>query len=454
MDSNYRRTCLIPALTGRGLIWLLAGVMLPFLALLIDLPFDDLLALLAVFIVAVILRLSLEFLRARAFFQGLIIKSEQEITLLSGNDADIEISLHYQGTRPHATLLLSVDDPPGLKPHALVHRVGLDLENGRHLIQHKVRALSRGAMTLESLTARFVTSSAFAEWQCRLHLSTPISITVYPNTSAFKSSESQPLLYTEQGSRIVEMRGGEGSEFDRLRQYSVGDDLRKIDWKRSARGTSLLVKVYRPETHQRVNIALDCSRRMGNMVDGRIQLDFALDAVASLCQQIVRNDDEVGFFAFDHRELLKLPTRRGRSQQVRIMQSLLSLETSMLEADYLLARRWGLAAGRRSLFVLITSVSSPATVKDIRTTLAPLTRKHLPLLVSIEDLDLVSATREVSNSLQDAYVISAAVQQAELTRQRVLSLARSGIECIHTDITNLPAALVHKYQQLKVAGRL
>ena len=103
MDSNYRRTCLIPALTGRGLIWLLAGVMLPFLALLIDLPFDDLLALLAVFIVAVILRLSLEFLRARAFFQGLIIKSEQEITLLSGNDADIEISLHYQGTRPHVS---------------------------------------------------------------------------------------------------------------------------------------------------------------------------------------------------------------------------------------------------------------------------------------------------------------------------------------------------------------
>ena len=317
-----------------------------------------------------------------------------------------------------------------------------------------IKPLSRGLIELSEITIRFYPRFGVSGWQFSYQLESTHVARVYPNVLSHEQVEIKAFQRLNAGETPTHFRVGEGREFDSLRQYTHGDDLRKVDWKRSANGKGTLVKVYRPETHQRINIAIDCGRRMGSIVDQRLQIEHAADAASQLVRSAKGGDDEIGLFAFNHQVVGQLKSARGVRQEKKIAEELLKLKVGFLESDYDLLATWARSNRKRSLLVFITTLSNPASLEVIRNALWPVRNKHLPLVCAISDRDLNNLVKAPVETLEDSYIVSAGMEQIDKIQQRLQSLRRMGIESIYSDATRLPVALVQKYYQLKNTGRL
>ena len=131
-----------------------------------------------------------------------------------------------------------------------------------------------------------------------------------------------------------------------------------------------------------------------------------------------------------------------------------SLEVGSLEADYQLLTEWARMNKKRSLLLLVTSITNPAGLESIHRALEPVKRKHLPLVFAIADRELAQIAAAKATNLTSAYTIAAASDQLEQVSQRAQSLTRLGIECIHCDVHQLSDRMRSKYYELKMQGRL
>jgi uncharacterized protein (DUF58 family) len=314
--------------------------------------------------------------------------------------------------------------------------------------------LARGNIRWDRAFMRVRSAANIFSWQCEFQIEQPKTHSVAPNASGVIGAKQQAFQRHRAGELLVNKRAAEGREFDSLRQYALGDDLRRVDWKRSSRGRGLMMKVYRPETHQRINIAIDCSRRMGNLIDKRLQLEFATDAASHLVRVANRNADQVGLFAFGHRVLTQVPCRSGPRQEQLLSSKLTELQVGGFEADYQLLSEWAHLNRKRSLLILITSISSPEGLNAIRDALYPVRRKHLPLVFAVADRELEELSLAPAANLDDAYQISAAVEQLDEIRARARQLQREGIDCIYCDVKQLAVMIRERYYSMKASGRL
>lgn len=327
-------------------------------------------------------------------------------------------------------------------------------------VDYDLIARRKGVSSWPGATLRLATGLRLFQFQCAVPFSVPGSMPVFPNPLLRQSDRLLIFRGLHTGMTPNDMAGGEGKEFDRLRPFAHGDELRSVDWKRSARragssfASSLVVRIYRPETHQRIIIALDCSRLMGNLIDNRLQFDYACDAVAALAGLALSSQDEVGLFSFSHRIERAVAPRRGQSQAELISQALMPIEPGTLEPDYDLLRIHCSALRRRALLVLITAAASQDALGRIGASLLPLAKKHLPLVVTISDRSLEAITQRKARTADDAYVISAAVEQQDSIRRALETMGRSGIEYLQSDVEGLSAAINRRYWELKIQGRL
>jgi len=329
----------------------------------------------------------------------------------------------------------------------LPKRTSTALETSLHIT-------GRGIFSWDCVWVRLYSRFGLCALQFRLPFASKVTTDVYPNPELYSLQIDNRSKVRLPGLFKNDHAGGEGKEFDRLRKYSSGDDLRRVDWKRSSNKGTLLVKVYRPETLQRISVMLDCSRRMNNVVAGRLQLDYAVDATASLLNTATANGDRFGLLTFDHRKLNQFASAHGHAHRKIIFECLRDVTPGTLEADYDLIGAWAQETKRRSLLVLITSLSTPTGVEQIRRALLPIRRKHLPLVVAIHDRDLIQLLDAPASSLATAYRIAAGAQQMQEIKSRIAILKQSGIECVYGDATMLPAMAIRKYYELKAMGKL
>ena len=314
--------------------------------------------------------------------------------------------------------------------------------------------LKRGDFSWDQAWYRISLRLSVLTFQGKLPLGGQTAIEVLPNPAAFDRNEEFASRRSVQiGSRRYLM-GIRGREFDGLKRYQPGDDTRLLDWKRSARGRGLVLKTYRPETHQRIAIALDCGRRMTTSVGEYLQLDLAVDAVARLVRTAVDEGDDVGFFAFDDRIRASLKVSKGRRQEELISQHLKKLEASPLESDYSLLVDWVASQNRRSLLILLTSISNPASMSLIVDALAPLKKKHLIIMVAVADRGLTTLAESPPESLDDAFVVAAGEEQLSEIRRALTVLQRGGIESVYADPLELGEELREAYMRSKASGQL
>src|SRR5207244_1226454 len=180
----------------------------------------------------------------------------------------------------------------------------------------------------------------------------------------FRSRDEAELRINEArileiGLRSAQGRGG-GTEFDSLRDYSVDDEFRRIDWAATARAARPIVRTYRAERNQTVLLLLDAGRLMAGRVDDVPRLDHAMDAVMMLTAVATRLGDRAGLVAFDQRVRAVVSPGHSRDQLSRVTEAMYALEPELVESDYRGAFAETLAPFRRpALLRLFTGPARP-----------------------------------------------------------------------------------------------
>jgi uncharacterized protein (DUF58 family) len=277
---------------------------------------------------------------------------------------------------------------------------------------------------------------------------------------AFSSRRHLParlaVLRELDGRSPVAIRGA-GTEFDTLRGYIPGDDVRSIDWRGSARGGGVVVRTWRPEQDRVVEIVLDCGRTSAGRLETdegpTTRLDLLLDAALLLGALAGHAGDRVGVCAVDAAVRAELRPSRRRTLG-ELSASLLTVEPRLVETDHaLLARTVLTRVPRRALLVLLTGLDGPVITEGLLPVLGTLTARHHVLLGAVSDPE----TARAASSLTDAgsVYLAAAAAREELDRAATAERLRSaGVTVIDATPATLAPRLADAYLELKRTGRL
>jgi uncharacterized protein (DUF58 family) len=247
---------------------------------------------------------------------------------------------------------------------------------------------------------------------------------------------------------------GQGTEFDSLREYVRGDDVRSIDWRATARNRNVVVRTWQPERDRRVVLVLDTSRTSAGRVDDVPRLDSAMDAALLLAALAARAGDRVDVVAGDRRVRTRLRSAGGRDVAARLQDAMADLEPVIAEADWtaLVGAVTGLGR-QRALVVLLTPLEAAAVEEGLLPVLPTLTRHHRVVVASVRDPELERLAR-TRGTLDEVYDAAAAEQSLERRRRTADLLRALGVDVVDADAERLPPALADHYLELKATGRL
>ena len=310
---------------------------------------------------------------------------------------------------------------------------------------------------------RFEFGHTALRFRSRLHLvwcdtkvTSPIVVKVYPNMRRAREAELKAL-----GARSVVSSHrktswrGEGREFESMRDYVRGDELRHISWTDTARRGKLTTRQYQIERDQTILIALDAGRLMTARIENETKLDSAVHATLALFSAAARAGDNAGLVVFGRKIKSFLPPSRGRDHIESALEALYGVEPEMIEPSYARAFEFISAnSKRRALVVLLTDLVDEEGSKELLTSLHLLRPRHLPLVVTIADRDLKAVVREAPTSTRELFTQSVA-EEIIHHREAALRLVESqGGLALDVTAAALAPALLETYLRVKERGLL
>lgn len=322
-------------------------------------------------------------------------------------------------------------------------------EHGEWIAVYTTRARRRGAYRFEALDLRVGRPRGWWLRQLRLPISQPAA--VYPSVVAIRRYQLtlRRGMPPRQGRRRAQPPGA-ATAFAGLREYLPGDDPRRINWKATARRDHPISVEVEAERGQQVLILLDCGRLMTAPAGALSKLDHAVNAALLLGWLAQQQGDRVGLLAFTDDVNSYLPPQRGARQVNRLSETLYGISAQFVEPDYgvafaQLARR----VTRRSLVVLLTDVLDPATSGELVRQALWLSRRHLVLVVAMEDPALAAAVGAPLDSSARAYEWAAAEDLLAARRRSFETLRRGGVLGLDVPADALSPSLVERYLELK-----
>ncbi|ADJ42958.1 lipoprotein [Amycolatopsis mediterranei S699] len=322
----------------------------------------------------------------------------------------------------------------------------------RRALVTALRPSRRGDRTAARVTVRSVGPLGLAARQGSHEV--PWTVRVLPPFHSRKHLPSRLARLQQLDGRNAVLIRGQGTEFDSLREYVIGDDVRSIDWRATARAHDVMVRTWRPERDRHVVLVLDTGRVSAGRVGDAPRLDAAMDAALLLAALASRAGDRVDLLAYDRRLRAAVQGSSGASLLTSLVNAMAPLEPSLVETD---AR--GMIAEvlrrtrRRALVVLLTGLDAAPLEEGLFPVLSSLTGRHELVVASVADPRVAQmlAARGDAEAVYDA--ASAARTTAE--RLRVTErLVRHGVSVVDAVPEELPPVLADRYLALKAAGRL
>lgn len=286
--------------------------------------------------------------------------------------------------------------------------------------------------------------------------SLPGVLRVYP---AFPSRDEAELRIEkarvlEVGLRSAKGRGG-GTEFDQLREYTIDDEFRRIDWAATARAGRAIVRTYKAERNQTVINLLDNGRVMAGRVAGVPRVEHAMDALMMLTSIATRLGDRAGLVVFDRTVRAVVPPGHRRDQLGRVTEAMYAIEPALAESDYRGAFAETLARfRRRTMLVIYTDLVEQAVGESLLPALPLIARHHLVVVAAVTDPSVARWAGAVPGDAAGAYRKAAAVA-ALAERQRTTARLRAlGVTVVDAEPGRLAPRLADAYLGVKATGRL
>ena len=318
-----------------------------------------------------------------------------------------------------------------------------------HVTPHR-----RGSYEFGKTAVRYLSRLGLV-W-CQADLGEPQTVKVYPNIRRAREMELKAL-----GARSFlaiqrrAVRRGEGREFESMRDYVRGDEMRHISWTATARRSKLTTRQYQIERDQTIVIALDAGRLMTGRIGDETKFDTAIHASLALMSASARAGDNCGLLVFGRKVRRYLPPKRGPEHIDAVLETLYDVEPELIEPSY--ARAFQFIASntkKRSFVVILTDLIDKDSSRELINSLKLLRPRHLPLVVTIGDRDLNATVSQMPKELRDVFTQSAA-EEIIHQRESALRLVET-LGGLALDVTaqTLAPKLLETYLRVKERGML
>ncbi len=319
---------------------------------------------------------------------------------------------------------------------------------------YHVRPLRRGDYHFGDLNLRWEGPLGLIVRQARIPAAEPVK--VYPNLLDVRRYDLllRRNRLQEMGLRHTRMFG-EGTEFERLREYLPDDDFRRIEWKATARRNRPVTIEYQTERSQNIIIVLDTGRMMQSPVARIAKLDYVINAALLLAYVATGKGDKVGLLTFADRVGRFVGPRQGRGQFYRMLEALYAVEAEPVEPDYRVALSYlALKQRKRALVVIFTDLSGGLSMQSLVAQAGILARRSLLLVVTISDPDIHAAARQTPHDSLTAYQRAVAARLLDERQVALDQMQRQGVLTLDVPADRLSPAVINRYLELKGRTRL
>ncbi len=312
----------------------------------------------------------------------------------------------------------------------------------------------RGRFRISELVVRLSGPLGLIRRQYRRE--TPTGLAVHPAFPSRPDAELrlQKARVLDVGLRSAKGRGG-GTDIDQLREYTIDDEFRRLDWAATARAGKPIVRTFRSERNQTVIALLDNGRTMAARVADVPRVEHAMDALMCLVTVATGLGDRVGLVAYDREVRSVVPASAQHGQLGRITAEIFDLEPALVESDYRAAFLAALTRfKKRTLFVLLGELNAATIEESLIPALPLIARRHEVIFGSVSDPEVESWADATPENAEDAYrKASAVAARAERRRLRAV-LQGYGVRVVDVAPGFLAPRLTDAYLHIKATGQL
>ena len=385
---------------------------------------------------------SVDFKCTRTTSRLLSLGSDNEVVLRIRSLASIPLSLEVIDELPYQLQRRNFVESVSLTP------------GGKDLITYTVRPLVRGLYNFGKV--HLFATSVIGLVQRRISFDLEEDVAVYPSIIDMKKYELKAAMSVTSNFGIKKIRRiGHSYEFEQIKEYTIGDDYKSMNWKATSRANKLMVNSYTDEKAQQVYCLIDKSRYMKMPFNGLSLLDYSVNSSLVIANTSLQKQDKAGLITFSDNIGSIIKADRSRSQLKKILEALYREEESRLDANYekmyTVLRR---TLRGRSLIFLFTNFESLHSLERVLPVLRKINKLHLLVVVVFENKELINYYGAEKKTLKDIYYKTIAHKIASDKEQITSELSRYGIQHIFTRPENLSINAINKYLELKSRGMI
>jgi uncharacterized protein (DUF58 family) len=319
----------------------------------------------------------------------------------------------------------------------------------RTTLHYNLKASRRGSFTMHFAYLRV--RSLLGLWQ--RYLTYPVESVLYVYPDMQQLSEYAVLARTNRLSLMGVRRTrrvGQDHDFERLRDYTLDDNYKHIDWRATARRNKLTVKDFQTSQSQRIIFLLDCGRMMTNEAVGLSLLDHSLNAMLMLSFVALHQGDSVGLICFSDQIHTFVPPRGGMNHMNRLLHAAFDRFPNLVESRYDEAFLYLTShCKKRALVVLVTNLIDEVNAHQVERWLSTLNGRHLPLGVLLRDHQLFDAADMPHPMGRNLYRAAAAAEILTWRHQVLTDLQHNGVLSLDVFPEEMTAPLVNRYLEIK-----
>jgi uncharacterized protein (DUF58 family) len=380
------------------------------------------------------------------------VKRKTSSILRQSQSFQVELTLLNQGE--HAALFQIVDSPPS-DFDGTSTPFSIRLPARKEVVRtYNLKSYRRGSFRFGSVFYRVTGPLGLIQRQGKIDLSQDVQ--VLPDISGEGSRDLKlALAGAYRAGRRRSPRRGEGTEFESLREHQRDDDFRHIDWKASAKRGKLISRQYETERDQRLMILIDTGRLMSAKIGACRKLDYAVNAAVHLAQVALYKGDLVGYAIYNDELRAFAEPKKGQGQISHLVKELTSLEASRLESDYASVFHQVLRrCSRRTLVVCFTDLGDPHTAESLLQAALPLRPRHLPVIVTVSNSEILAVTRKIPENEFEVYRHVAAAEIWNDYQRTLRGLRSRGVATVSVPAEELSTGAINEYLRIKETARL
>lgn len=280
------------------------------------------------------------------------------------------------------------------------------------------------------------------------------TVQVYPSVLQMKQYELKVFHQQTRAQGIKKIRRiGHNNEFEQIKNYVQGDDVRTVNWKATSKKSELMVNQYQEERSQFVYSVIDKSRNMQMEFEGMTMLDYAVNSTLVFSNIAIKKGDKAGLITFSDKIGTQLLAERNAGQLRRILNLLYNQKTHFREASYeLLYESIHQTVKTRSLLMLYTNFESEFAMRRALPTLRRLNQKHVLVLVFFQNNEMEELAYQRIDNVENIYQAAVAEKLINLKVSIARELKQHGIQTLLTRPEDLNVSTINKYLELKAKG--